>query len=334
MYVQEAGIHQIQPFAIYEHQRIEFAMRKLKVVVCGIHYPVSMMGYFIRALERRDDVELITVGPFTGNQIPWGGGMVIDMKYVKTPTFPLSPQLIQAGKVSSQSLEVINELRDVDLWLEVDAGFYIDPKPTSGIIAHVATDPHVLNYDRQRQLANYFFCMQTPYMKAEAGDFYLPYAFDPTIHFPEPNTEKVYGACIIGLQYAHRNVLVNVLRAHGISVYQNLGVVYDDYRRVYNQSKIALSWSSLLDMPARVWEAFGMGIPLVTNRVPDLSTFFVEDDHYLGFSDASEAVTQVKKLLADPEMASHMADAAYRKAIASHTWDHRITQILETVKLR
>ena len=31
-------------------------------------------------------------------------------------------------------------------------------------------------------------------------------------------------------------------------------------RQKYNESKIALSWSSLEDLPARVWEAFGMGL--------------------------------------------------------------------------
>jgi glycosyltransferase involved in cell wall biosynthesis len=310
-------------------------MRKLKVVVSGIHYPLSMMSYFIRALQRRDDVDLITVGPFTNTYIPWNDGMHLPINYVHTPTHPLSPDVIRVGKVSPQIFQVYEDMHDVDLWIEVDAGFYLDPKPSSGIVAHVATDPHVLDYDRQRQLADFFFCMQSPYMRVELGDFYLPYAFDPTIHFPIEGIEKEYDACIIGLQYAQRVSLVNLLRANGLKVYQDIGKVYGEYNLIYNKSRVALSWSSLQDMPARVWEAIGMGVPLVTNRVPDLSTFFVEDEHYLGFSNVAEAVSKVKWVLENPDKAATMANNAHRKAIAqNHTWDNRVQQILETVKLR
>jgi len=308
-------------------------MRKLKVVLSSIWYPVAMATYFWKALERRDDIELITIGPFTNTYIPWNGGMHLPVKYVKTPTHPLSPEMIRYGKVNPQIFQVYEDMADVDLWLEVDAGFYLDPKPQTGIVAHVATDPHVLNYDRQRQLADFFFCMQTPYMKPELGDWYLPYGFDPTIHNPI-DLEKEYDACIIGLQYAQRLQLVNTLRANGLKVYCDIGKVFDENNEIYNQSKVALSWSSMDDLPARVWEAFGMAIPLVTNRVPDLSTFFVEDEHYLGFSNVSEAVSKVKYLLDNPKFADEMANNAYRKVMPHHTWDKRIQQILETVKLR
>ena len=57
----------------------------IRVVVSGIHYPLSMMKYFITALQRREDIELFTVGPFTGTYIPWAGGMQLPAKYVKQP---------------------------------------------------------------------------------------------------------------------------------------------------------------------------------------------------------------------------------------------------------
>lgn len=309
-------------------------MRKLKVVLSAIWYPVAMATYFWRALERRDDIDLVVVGPFTNTFIPWNGGIHLPVRYVKTPTHPLSPDVIRTGKINPQVFQIYEDMSDVDLWLEVDAGFYLDPKPSTGIVAHVATDPHVLNYDRQRQLADFFFCMQTPYMKAELGDFYLPYAYDPSIHFPM-DVEKEYDACMIGLQYAHRIQLVNLLRANGLHVYSGIGKVYDEYNLLYNRSRVALSWSSLNDLPARVWEAFGMGIPQVVNRIPDLKTFFVEDEHYLGFSNVAEAVSKVKYLLENPDFAKEMADNAHRKIIAQdHTWDNRVQQILETVRLR
>jgi hypothetical protein len=143
----------------------------MKIALVGLYYPVAMLHYFRRALERRDDVELVAVGPFTNDYIPWAGGMRLPMKYVYTPHHPLDRRLIQNGKINPQIFQMFDDLADVDLWLEVDAGFYLDPKP-QGLVAHVATDPHCLNYDRQRELADYFFGMQGPYLKD--GDFHLP----------------------------------------------------------------------------------------------------------------------------------------------------------------
>ena len=127
-------------------------MKKIKVAIVGIYYPMAMLRYFEIALERRPDVELLTVGPYTGNYIPWNGGMTVLPKYAKSPTHPLPKDFIQAGKINPKIFQTFEDLSDVDLWLEVDAGFYLDPRPETGIVAHVATDPHCLSYDRQRQL--------------------------------------------------------------------------------------------------------------------------------------------------------------------------------------
>ena len=300
----------------------------MKIALVGLYYPVAMLHYFRRALERRDDVELVTVGPFTNTWIPWDGGINLPPKYVYTPHHPLPQRLIQNGKINPQIFQMFDDLADVDLWLEVDAGFYLDPKP-QGLVAHVATDPHCLNYDRQRELADYFFNMQTPYMKQ--GDLYLPYAFDPTLHYPEER-EKLYDACLIGLQYTHRIELINRIKLQGAKVYSGIGDVYDEYRARYNESRVALSWSSLQDTPTRVFEAMGMGLPLVSNRTPDLSKLFVDERHYLGFDNAEEGAKQVMRLLLDDDLREEIANAGH-KAVQSHTWDARVQQILENVGL-
>jgi hypothetical protein len=64
----------------------------------------------------------------------------------------------------------------------------------------------VLNYDRQRQLADFFFNMQLEYSKN--GDIYLPYAYSPDVHYLE-EVEKEYDVCMIGLHYQQRTELVN-----------------------------------------------------------------------------------------------------------------------------
>jgi hypothetical protein len=304
-------------------------MAKIKVCLVGIYYPMAMLRYFERALERRDDIELVTCGPYTGTRIPWNGGMDVLPKYAKPPIIPLSPDFIRAGKINPSIFDAHDKTRNVDLWLEVDAGFYLDPKPEKGIVAHVATDPHVLNYDRQRQLADFFFGMQTPYMKN--GDIYLPYAYDPTVHYPM-GIDKFFDVCMIGLQYELRTQLVNRLILKNLNVFYDIGQIFDEYREIYNQSFVGINWSSRLDMNARVWELAAMGIPAVQNTVPDMKTFFVPNDHYLEFTDVDSAVSQVMWALANPSEAQEMADAAYRK-VQPHTWDARIAQILDRVGL-
>jgi len=299
----------------------------IRVALVGIYYPMAMLRYFERALERRDDVELITVGPYTGNWIPWNGGMQLQPKYAKIPNVSLPQSMIRQKSMPAQMLGQYDI--DVDLWLEVDAGFFLDPRPSSGIVAHVATDPHALNYDRQRQLADYFFCMQTPYMKE--GDIHLPYAYDPEVHYPEDIAQSI-DVCMIGLHYENRTNLVNRLVDRGLTVHYSIGAIFDEYRRYYNRSRVGINWSSLQDLNARVFELAAMGIPAVQNTVPDMSKFFTAGEHYFNFTTLDEAVEQVMYAIKNPDDAERVAMAAL-KAVKPHTWDARIQTILETVGL-
>ncbi len=304
-------------------------MKKIKVALVGIYYPLAMLRYFERALERRNDVELIGIGPYTGTYIPWNGGMTVLPKYDKPPTHPLPREFIRVGNVNPQIFERFDDMQDIDLWLEVDAGFYLNPKPKTGIVAHVATDPHALNYDRQRQLADYFFNMQLQYAKDD--DIYLPYAYSPYVHYPM-DIEKEYDACLIGLHYEHRNRLINRLISRGLNVHYSIGSIFDEYREINNKSKIGLNWASKLDLNARAFELPAMGICPVQNTVPDMKNFFVAGEHYLEFTDVDSAEKQVMAALADDDMRQEIADNAYRK-VQQHTYDARVAEILERVGL-
>ena len=304
--------------------------RKICLALGAIHFPLSMASYFIRAFERREDVELWLFGPFTGAYIPWAGGMRIPPKYVKVPHFALPRETIglriSSGIINSQMPWT------PDLTLLIDAGWHTSDRPAGRVVAHVQTDPHVLKltYKLPKSYSDVSFCMQQAYI--EKGEEYLPYGFDPTVHYPM-DLEKVYDACLIGLQYEHRNQLVSRLRQRNLNVYYTIGEIYDEYRERYNSSRVALSWSSMEDTPARVFEAFGMSMALVANRTPDLSNFFLEGEDYLGFGSVDEAEKQVFTLLLDDERRAEIGYNAYRKALAGHTWDIRVNQILNTCGL-
>lgn len=307
--------------------------QKIRVVMSGLIFPWTMMHLFWRAFERRDDIDLFVTGPFFDDWTPWCYGMKLPRKYVKYPNLGL-PTSSANARIDPLlvELQMPEEKRNPDLWLQVDAGFHFSRRPNADVVALVETDPHVLkaSYELPKSYSDKTFCMQMEYMVD--GECYLPYAYDPEIHYPEPETKKIYDACLIGLHYEQRTELVNALIKKGYKVQYSIGEIYDEYRHLYNQSKIALSWSTLKDMPSRVWEAFGMGNLLVTNRVPDLKNFFVEYDHYLGFDDTKEAVEKVEWALSNWHEAEMIAEAGHRK-VFPHSWDARISEILETCKL-
>lgn len=299
-------------------------MSRIKVVLSGLLYPFTILSYFWRAFERREDVDLFVAGPYFDDQIPWNGGMSLPRQYVKIPHQALPPATSRAKLPAA----VIQPPWKPDLWLQIDAGWHLGTKPDAGIVGHVLSDPHVIrgHYRGGRVYMDKVWCMQTPYI--EPGEIYLPYAYDPTLHYPEER-EKIYDACLIGLHYEHRDRLVARLRSRGLNVYYSIGEVYDAYRERYCQSKIALSWSSMLDLPARCLEAFGMGLPLVTNHVPDLGTLgYVDHKHYYGFGTVDEAEKAVMTLLTDPERMQAVARAGHEHA-RNDTWDARVEKILK-----
>lgn len=304
-------------------------MNKLKIGISGLIYPMWMGRYFWDALDRRNDVEVYSVGPFFDDWIPWNGGMKLPKKYVKVPTVPL-PSTTSQLRLPYEA--VVNQMPDdLDLFLQIDAGWHFATRPNAKIVAHIQTDPHCLkqHYQYPKSYSDFVFCMQTPYL--ENGEHYLPYGYDPTVHYPE-ESEKIYDVCLIGLHYNSRSAVMSELKRKGYKIKYEIGLCFDEYRQAYSQSKVAFNWSSMLDLPARFWEALAMKVPLVSNHIPDADTFFVEGEHYLGFDTVEKAVEMAEILLENPNLAEMMANAGHRK-VTPHTWDARIRQILQTVKL-
>lgn len=301
----------------------------INVVLTGIYFPMAILRYFEAALQRREDVNLYTVGPYTGPWIPWQGGMNLANKYAKTPDLPLSVgPVYPTGAAITPIGFVENKLPWVpDVWLQIDAGFHLRGKPSHGKNIIVGTDPHVLDYNQQRAYADTFYCMQTPY--AANGDEYLPYAYDPVWHAPEP-LKPQFDAALIGMAYPERTQLVNALRQKGVDVHYELGPCFDEARTLYNQSVMGLNWSSLEDLTARVFELMGIGVLAVVNRVPDLGQFFKDEKHLIAFSSLGEAVEKVTYYLDNLDKATKIARAGH-KAVKAHTWDARIEQILDAI---
>ena len=307
-------------------------MNKIKVVLTAIWYPLCMGTYFWRALEQRDDIDLIVGGPFTGDWIPWNYGCHMPQKYIKVPNIPLPKETIHQ-RIPSSVIE--HQLPwEADLWIQVDAGWHLSTKPKAKVVAHVQTDPHVLKglYSTPKGYSDLKFCMQDEYRAPD--EIYLPYAADNTVCYPMPEVEKIYDACLIGLQYPTRNSLVGRLRSHGLQVKYTTGEIFDEYRLSYNQSKVALNWSTLNDIPCRFFEGMSMRLPVVSNVVGDIAKLgFVEGVDYVGFTSLEEADNKVMKILQDIDLRNWIAENGYHKVMEKHLYKHRVEQILQASKL-
>jgi hypothetical protein len=310
---------------------------KLKVLLHYIIYPLSMGTYFRRALERRDDIDLKVVGVYTGTWIAWKGGMDVQPKYAIAPDIPLPYPLTMPIVADYDYVKTQLFGWKPDLVLTADAGSYWRNKPSEGYVAHIATDPHVLNYDKQRKDSDKFFNMQMVY--SQAGDVYLPYAYDPSVMYREEGAEKTTDVCLIGLEYQHRIELVDRLRKLGLRVHFSNGEIFDEYRAINNSSHIGLNWSSLDDLNARAFEIPALGTIPVMNRVTDMGlpqhsyfdfAYLFESENQTQSKSAfvSGAVEKVKYVMDNLEQAKKQTDEM-RKLIAGETYDARIQQILD-----
>lgn len=315
---------------------------KIKVLCLSIWYPMSISRYFEKALRHRDDVDLITTGPFSGSFIPWMGGMSLPEKYSISPDLPLpfSPNI---GQVNYDLIRAQLPKEWIpDLIITIDAGICFKYKPFEGKVIHIATDPHCLEYTYQRTISDKFFNMQLCY--SQKGDVYLPYAYSQYDHYPEyviddsvpehdefrllKSREKDTDAVLIGMPYEQRVSWVNALRAKGISVIFENGPVFDEARALYNRGRIGLNWSSLNDLNARAFEIPAMKLAPVMNLVPDVGLFFEQGIHYEGFTELQGAIDAVLYLVEHPERARVMAEEAYKNIQGEH-YDARIEFILK-----
>jgi hypothetical protein len=298
---------------------------KIRVVLSGIYYPVAILRYFQSALLRRSDVELFTVGPYTGRSIPWAGGLLVDC--------PLPPPMLQQPMGQSVPITYVEALLpwQPDVWIQVDAGYHFLGKPVNGVNLIVGTDPHCLDYDYDRSVADLFFCMQTPYMKER--DVWLPYAYDPRFHFPQSD-EKLFDFGIVGADhrqgslYENRTKLAKQLRAKGYNVLQSFGLVYDEYRKAVTSCKVGLNWSTRQDTTARVFETIGMGVTLLTNETPDIQHCF-ESDQYVSFTTMEEALGCADKLMENDNWRKFQQVPPVR-----HTWDVRVEYMINQGLMR
>lgn len=286
------------------------------------------MGRYIHWGLEKAGHEVWSVGPYSRGTIPWG-----DFKYPQRYWMP--PNIETPDQDRIPVADVLQVCKKVgfkpNLLVQAADVYHLSGKsPIPNIV--IGTDPHCIDYTEASYHADDYFSMQKFYSN---GAKWMPYGFDQDIHQYFPDLDQEYDVALCGLQYDHRkNVLKRVSDA-GHKVYCGLGLIYDEYVKMYNQSKIAFNWSSKEDLPARFWEGLAMARLVVTNRVPDLQWFdFKDKEDYVGFDTEDEAVELINYYLNHESEARRIALNGYKK-VQLHTYQHRVSEMLrETTCLK
>lgn len=312
----------------------------MRILIAANHYPVASGRYMADAFRRLGH-EVRTVGEAMGNDI-WG--MKVAPKYIWTPdSYDLAtwPEL------------VIVMDSDTAVWDAVKR-----VKPTCPVIVY-GVDNHVRSYEDElfiHKFLSHYHGPAYPVDPNRADHTWLPCGYDPTVFTlsPIPWENREFDICLVGVLYPRRQTLVDLMREAGLKVFAATGLLYDEYRAAYQNSRISLCVSAAGDVAQRIFETAAMGCAILTDPLLDIMDEKTAND--LGFkgyatywSDA-EAVTIAKTmLLGEPafQVAQHTTDmmpkakdapmipmglasaVGMAASVKAHTWDARAQTIVD-----
>ena len=181
--------------------------------------------------------------------------------------------------------------------------------------------------------------------------FYLPQACNPRWHRPlvTPGTEPYL--VIAGNMYPSRVQLLERLLAVGIplklygsgfprwigetplrAIHTGRPVYRAEKARIFRSATAVLNTMNpgeVFGVNLRLFEAAGCGAAVLTEFRPTLPDLFAVGDEVLAFRDFDELVENAKRLLQESGLSAKLGDAATARAHESHTYQQRLTVILE-----
>ena len=170
---------------------------------------------------------------------------------------------------------------------------------------------------------------------------WLPLAADTSVwecRDPEAPT-KIYDVGFGGNVWCiWRREMLDRIRARGWVLGQWTGTP-EDLAAGYCASRVGFNNSSFFGTPVaydvnmRVFEILAMGIPLVSNRLPEMEDLgFYPDFHYMPYTDANGAMSQIRILLSrSEEQRQEMGIRSRSLIMQRHTYLHRMRVALDVL---
>lgn len=184
------------------------------------------------------------------------------------------------------------------------------------------------------------------------GVRYLPHGCDPSVHkHLNPAVEYRANVVFVGDATPRREELLAGVLECGVAVWGPgwrrtrlkdycRGTVdsSEEYVRAYAGATVALNFHregpggvvpSSSGCNARVFELSAMGVAQVVDARGDLPSHFTPGTEVVTFDDPASLKEAVKELVADHQRAELLGKAARRRALAEHTYMHRLQVVLE-----
>jgi spore maturation protein CgeB len=183
--------------------------------------------------------------------------------------------------------------------------------------------------------------------------YYLPEACNPRWHRPLLSAGTEPCLVVVGNMYPTRVRLLERLVAKGIplklygpgiprwigetpvrELHAGRSIFCEEKARVFRSAAGVLNTmhpAEVRGVNARLFEAAGSGGAVLSEFRQSLPELFGISEELLTFNDFDELIDQATRLLNEVGLAARLGDAAARRAHRDHTYERRLTTILEKV---
>ncbi|MBI1273444.1 MAG: glycosyltransferase [Alphaproteobacteria bacterium] len=177
----------------------------------------------------------------------------------------------------------------------------------------------------------------------------LPFAHYPPVHRPAQRAVRRHGVCFIGNRDAKRDYWIEQLLKNDIPVQIvgnyfmkapvfwrhpfafRPGVANDAMEGIYARHSVSFNIHAGVVRAGtnmRTFEAAGYGIPQVVEYLEGIEKYFEPEKEILFYRSPEDMAEKTSYLLGNPGFAQQMAQRAHKRAVAEHTYRHRIMTAL------
>ncbi len=156
----------------------------------------------------------------------------------------------------------------------------------------------------------------------------LALAADPNLHKPFYEILEEYDVGFIGNDtYPERRKLLEQIGAN----YKLMRTTSDPgipYSKKLAQCKIIFNCAMNNDINMRVFEGIACEKLFITDRIPHLNDFFLEDEHFIAYTGWKELKEKLDEYLGKGCYRRTIARQGREHLLKNHTYDHRISDII------
>lgn len=179
----------------------------------------------------------------------------------------------------------------------------------------------------------------------------VSFGFSPDVHFPVRSNARKQGTCFIGNRDRKRDAYLAGLFESGLQPPLVVGNYFLHHPlfwrhplcfrpsvsnrgmgKIYAAHLVSLNIHAEIVREGtnmRTFECAAYGIPQLVEYRPGLERFFEPGLDLAVFSNEEDMLQKLADLNAQPEQAMEMARRARRKALACHSYHHRVLQLLD-----